>query len=373
MIGFLSMQMFALIYLQKLALFPQSFPLSIPMLIMFGSIAYMVVMRKMQVSPERLGFYIVFVSVVVLATSLSGGSYASLIDLVVLYGCWTVQARTSSLAYRVISDRFIWLMIVPAVVTIVQYIYQKLTGLSNPIDMTYFVPQSLLMKGFVYIAHHPWYSSFIRPNGFFFLEPSFLSAFTATATIIEIVYFRRWYFVGLMVAATLMSTGGTGMLMFLLAAPFLLAREKPWLIIAVIGAAIVGILLALTMDISLPLISRMGEMQHRDSSGGARLVVPATQFMEHFFDPTYLFYGAGPGSTVNEVDGPIVKVLNEYGVLAVLAYVLLYTVFVWRTPNRSLKFSLSVIFLFTGGYLLNPIMIEMLYVLFFAAQPRRTD
>ena len=372
-IGFLSVQMFALIYLQKLALFSPAFPLSVPMLILFGSLGYMVLMRKMQMSPQRLGYYIVFVGVVVFATSLSGGSFASFIDLVVLYGCWIMQSRTSLPAYRTILNRFLWLMTIPAIITIVQYAYQKLTGLSNPINMTFVVPRWLLMEGFVYIAHYPWYSSFIRPNGFFFLEPSFLSAFTATATIIEIVYFRRWYFVGLMVVATLMSTGGTGMLMFLIAAPFLLAREKPRLVIAVVSLTTIGLLAALSMDVSLPLVSRIGEVQHRNSSGGERLIVPATQFVAHFFDPTYFFYGAGPGTTLTEVDGPLVKVLNEYGVLAMVAYVLFYTICIWRIPNRSLKFSLSVIFLFTGGYLLNPIMVEMLYVLFFAVQPLQTD
>ena len=339
------------------------------MLILCGGLGYMAVMRKLHASPRRLGFFAIFAGLSLFATSLRGGSFASLAELLVFYGCWTFQARVSLPAYRLMLRRFILFMTVPAVLVIVQYTYQKVTGLSNPLNMTYVVPQGLILKGFDYIDHYPWNSSFIRPNGFFFLEPSFIAAFTASATVIEISYFRRWYVIALMAGATVMSFGATGVVMLGIAAPFLLVRESPGMIIATTVVAVVVILLVLTQDVTIPLLSRVGELHHQHTSGGERLVVPATQLMTKFFDSSYWLFGNGPGSTITQVDWPFVKLLNEYGVLTMLAFGVYYFVCLWPAPNRALNVSLSIIFLFTGGYLLNAMMVDMVFVLLFAIQP----
>jgi hypothetical protein len=55
-VRFASIQLFALIYLQKFALFP-SFQLSVPMLIMFAGIGWMVVTKKLDIAAQRLASY----------------------------------------------------------------------------------------------------------------------------------------------------------------------------------------------------------------------------------------------------------------------------------------------------------------------------
>ena len=87
------------------------------------------------------------------------------------------------------------LMFFPACIIIVQYAYQKITGSGDPISMTPLVPKSLMMQGYIYEAHDPWNSPFMRPNGFFFLEPSFVSAFTASAAIFLISSISAAYIV----------------------------------------------------------------------------------------------------------------------------------------------------------------------------------
>jgi hypothetical protein len=65
-----------------------------------------------------------------------------------------------------------------------------------------------------------------QPNGFSFLEPSVVSAFLASPSVLEIAYFRRRWRAALMVAATFISMGVTGISMLVIAVPFLLLREK---------------------------------------------------------------------------------------------------------------------------------------------------
>ena len=211
-------------------------------------------------------------------------------------------------------------IILPAYVIIVQYAYQKLTWFSDPISMDRIIPKSMLLQGFFYETHYPWNSTFQRPNGFFFLEPSFASAFAASAAIIEITYFRRPYRLVLMLVATVLTTGATGISMLLIAAPFLLARETPCVGVTVAIAAVVALTAVYMLNVPLSLISRVDELHEDDSSAGARLMLPAFQFVTLLFDPSYLLTGDGAGS-ITMSDGrvgvtlavawPIVKALKR--------------------------------------------------------------
>jgi hypothetical protein len=101
-------------------------------------------------------------------------------------------------------------MIVPAIIVIVQYGIRRIMGQGDSISMDHLLPKSILLQGYAYEANCPnWDSPFQRPNGFFFLEPSFVSRFTASATIVELGLFRCPLFVLLMIAATA-GAGSTG-------------------------------------------------------------------------------------------------------------------------------------------------------------------
>ena len=58
-------------------------------------------------------------------------------------------------------------MILPAGIMITQYAYQKLTGLSDPINLEQLFPKSILMPGFFYNAHYPWTLPLADPMGSF--------------------------------------------------------------------------------------------------------------------------------------------------------------------------------------------------------------
>jgi hypothetical protein len=181
-----------------------------------------------------------------------------------------------------------------------------------------------------------------------------------------------------MLLATVLSMGATGISMLLIAAPFLLARETPRVCVIVATAAVVGLTAVYMLDVPLPLISRVDELHKGDSSGGGRLMLPAFQFVTLLFDPSYLLTGDGAGSVTPSNGGvgvtlmlawPIVKLLSEYGLLAMVSFIIFYMSGIAGNFNLPLKVTLSIVYFFTGGYLLTPTLVGLLAILCFIVVP----
>ncbi len=371
--AFATLQFFALIYLQKFALFAPAFPLAVSMLIMFGSVACMVLTGNLRFVPSRTAVFLLFLASCFLSESMVSGSWASLAQLILLYIPMALSADISATLYKRIAKRFIMLMILPAGIMIVQYAYQKLTSLSDPFNLENFFPKSILMPGFYYNAHFPWNSNFSRPNGFFFLEPSFASAYAASAAILEISYFRRPWCVVLLIAATVLSMGGTGALMLAVAAPFLLARESPRVVAVVAAIAVAALIVMLVLNIPLPMTNRMDELNDEHSSGGLRLLMPAAEFGRLLSHPSYYLAGDGAGAISPLEAGnpwPLVKVFREYGLVAMILFLAFYLVGIVGPSNLPLKVALSIVYFFTGGYLLSPALDGLIIMLCFVLAPK---
>ena len=371
-VQFAVLQLFALIFLQKFAVGPQTFPLSVPMLLMFVSIGWMLACGTITVSPVRLLWYACFVVALSLSQIFSGGSISSIAELILLYGCMTVIVALSEEAYRRVLNCFVLLMILPAVIITFQYGYQKLTGLGNPLSMDDLLPRSILLQGFIYDAHYPWYSTFQRPNGFFFLEPSFASLFAAAAAIVELTYFKRPWLASLMLAATIMSMGGTGLTMLVIAVPLLVARQSTRVITAAFVTAALGLFVVVlnhdgwaSSGEGLTFLSRLNELGNRDSSGFGRLIQPAQELVKLISDWDYLFAGTGAGSITPDYGSswPATKLAKEYGLLSMVAFLLFFASCVTGAFNMPLKAAMVIIFQLTGGYLLSPIMVEAVLLL----------
>jgi hypothetical protein len=381
-VRFATFQLFVLLYLAKFAIGPAKFQISVPLLVMFAGLSWMIMLRRITFSPIRLGLFLIFVSCCLFSQLLVNkiGSIPSLLELLLIYGFMTTSAPLSEAGYRRVLNNFMKLMIVPAVIVIVQYTIQRITGHGDPISMNQMLPKSVLLQGYVYEANYPnWDSPFQRPNGFFFLEPSFVSLFTASAAIVELSFFRRPVFVLLMIAATALSAGGTGVTMLILASPFLLARESPRVVVPLVAIAIVAVVSAYMLGANLPLISRLNELDQTTvgatlrSSGSLRLIVPFTHLIEYLSDPSYLFTGAGAGSTGPDLGSPwpILKLTREYGVITMISFVAVFTSGFFGKYNVPLKVAAAVIFNFTGGYLLDVVTVEFYTILFCIIEPAR--
>ena len=225
------------------------------------------------------------------------------------------------------------------------------------------------MPGFYYNAYYPWYSNFSRPNGFFFLEPSFVSAFLATATVLEINYLRRLWCVVLMSVATFVSMGATGVTMLVIAAPFLLFRESPRIMVAATILVAIALIVVSMLNVPLPLISRTDELSTTKSSGGDRIVFSSTELLKWLLDPFSNWVGAGAGSSPPGQVWPLLKLLREFGPLAMISFLVLYIWGMVKNASLALKVALSVVFHFTGGYLLSPTMVELVIMFCFILSP----
>jgi hypothetical protein len=195
--------------------------------------------------------------------------------------------------------------------------------------------------------------------------------FTASAAIIELTYFKRPWHALLMVSATAFSLGGTGMTMLLIAAPFLLARQRLPVILLVVVTAVLAFSVAAALNLPIPLLSRVGELTYAGASGEDRIMIPAGQFIRLLSDPSFYLTGSGAGSTTTAFGNawPIVKLTNEYGLLTAILFLTLYLMAVARSYNVPLAIAISLVFNFTGGYLLDGVVIQFMAVIFCMAVP----
>jgi hypothetical protein len=118
--------------------------------------------------------------------------------------------------------------------------------------------------------------------------------------------------------------------------------------------------------VPLPLLARLNELDDPSASGSLRLVIPATQLLEHLTDPAYLFTGGGPGSAILAEfvsPWPLLKIAHEYGLLAMFSFAILYlSAILGNRQNIPLKIAISVIFHFTGGYLMDSFIADFLAI-----------
>ena len=215
--------------------------------------------------------------------------------------------------------------------------------------------------------------SLLKSNGFFLVEPSVFSQFMAVAIIIEVLYFRRvWGFV-LFFAALFCSASGTG---WLVLASFILVLGFSSGLRGLLGAILLvgGCALALAViSLVLPavgdaLLGRTGELSQPGSSGYDRFVTPimALQAVLHAAPWTF-FTGVGPGGSTQlsvpffyTLNTPI-KILLEYGVFGLLAYLGLLVAGTRTRGQMILLAPLLVLLLFTGGYhQFSPILFQVL-------------
>lgn len=367
-----TVQLFAVIYLQRFALGTVATQVSVPLIIIYLTIGGMALSGVLRIRVPLLSGYLAFAACCLWSYSFSGGSPTSIGLLLIIYGCVVTSVDLSPEAYLLLLRRYMAMMALPAGIVLIQYGLQKVTGGGDPISMTGLVPEHFILQGYFYEAHYPPTSSFMRPNGFFFLEPSFVSVFTAAAAIIELTHFRRPRWVLLMIAATGFSTGATGVTMLVLAAPILLYRQPLALAVLIIAAGMISLSVAYAIGLPLPLMSRISELNdHKHSSAAEHLLISTVALRA--LDFSYLFGGDGAGSLQTFV-WPSVKLVYEYGIVATIAWHMLWsTALLISRSDVALKFGMVVMFMFTGAYLLNPPMALATIVLCVTITPIRSQ
>ncbi|MDB5819319.1 MAG: hypothetical protein JWQ11_2959 [Rhizobacter sp.] len=236
-----------------------------------------------------------------------------------------------------------------AVCGLYQFVAQKVMPLVaiKPIDLL--IPQSLQVQGFNAFATEGYKSERFRPNGIFFLEPSFYSQFLALGIVIQTFAKRmRPAALAIMFLGLVTSLSGTGIIVLIVGMVPLVALGRG-------RAAIIFLLVLLVVfvmfhdELGLQRTwERMMEFDRPGTSSHERFVA-GFGLLGSAFDihPEKLWFGYGPGQLSREVrieygssDMAIVKLTYEYGVVGTLMLLSFMASIIYR-GSRSLPITLA--------------------------------
>lgn len=356
--GAVVFQLFALVYLQRLAVPVGGMAISLPLVATAGALAALAATRRLTFSRTRLVLFAVMGASAALAQALAAGavSAASLAYLLALYLVYTVRLETGAAERAAIWRGFSALMLVPALLVFAQYGWQLRAGPGSGLGLEGLFPQRLLLPGYVYQSSSEAWRTWDRPNGVFFLEPSFCSAFLALAFLNEALWLRRWPLAALFLAALLLCSGVTGILMAAVALCWEL-RRSPAAVVA--GAGLVALALPVVGGGEMAAVGRLAELASPGSSGYDRLVLPLASFYRIVGDAGGWVAGHGAGQITADFGNawPLVKLTYEYGLPTAAAWLALFVAAIWGRDRAGLRIAVFLVFQFTGGYLLSPIMV----------------
>ncbi len=202
----------------------------------------------------------------------------------------------------------------------------------------------------------------MKANGFFLVEPSVFSQVMAIGLIIEVLMARRALYLAAFAAGLLLSFSGTGWIIlagFGLTAFAGLGRRGAVMGLAA-GLIVVfafGAMMLVAPDFAAAFSDRLAEFQTQGTSAHLRFVTPFWLLGDVVArEPSALLVGIGAGASERlvlpyafDVNTPV-KIVLEYGVPALMAYVALFAT-AGRTRNQAaLVVPVLLWFFVTGGY-----------------------
>jgi hypothetical protein len=361
---FVAFQFFCLIYFQRFGVSAGSEQISVSQLAITATIAYMAWRYDVTLAASRLLLFTATITSIFVSQTLVAGSLSvtSVAFMIALYGLFCFVWRIDAEEYLAIQARYVSYMFIPAAMVYIQYVYQLVMGTGQSFGLNIFVPESLLLKGYMYEGSTENWVVWNRPNGFFFLEPSFCSLFLAYTVWLEARYFRRPWLIAFFIGALILTNGATGLLAIFVTAAAYYWRSPALFMVLCLSVAVTALLTI--FDVQINLLPRVDELSNSGSSGYGRLVLPFTSFAGFFFDPSYWFTGNGAGRITMEYGSPwpLLKLSYEYGVLPALLWIAFFVFSVAGRVNGPFRLGLFVVFQFTGGYLLSPIMVLLTYL-----------
>jgi hypothetical protein len=222
-------------------------------------------------------------------------------------------------------------------------------------------PERFTLEPYYVIYNPAGVGNVYKSNGFFLMEASIYSQIMALGFAIEILYFRRAQYLAILALGLVISVSGTGWMVFGAFIIGVVARLGVQGALIGTGAIVSGALALSILAFALPdlfdyFIGRVDEFSSPGSSAHIRFISPwwtAGEVLTHA--PWALVIGAGAGVSerlqVTYLYAPnsLVKILTEYGLTGLCAYLSLFFV-ADRTPRQSaLLLPAMVLFFFTGG------------------------
>ena len=351
--------LFSTVFLQKLAVPAPGGPISILLVVLFAAYAGFCAVDGIRISVGRMLVYALTLAAAIIGQIASGRPFsgASVLLLFLTYTLFLFRFEISGDLMRRNLKSFQHFMVIGSGIALVQQVWQLTFGWRSFPNLEKIIPQPMILEGFVYIQDLYYGSPYIKPNGIFFLEVSFLSQFIAIALVIELVFFQKIWRVALFAGTLLAIFAGTGLLLLLLVSPLLAARLpiRRAILLGVIGAAV--LVVALNSGWYDQIDQRFAELGDPSDSGYLRFVDPWVRLQEFATRPDAWYSGNGAGSTPKEpgvVWWAVTKLATEYGVLtAILFHVYFIGALMSRAPSYRLALTLLLWFSFMGSSLLT--------------------
>jgi hypothetical protein len=354
-----ALQFFVLIYFQRLAIPVGPLAISVPLVATVLALLALAAARRLTFSRTRLVLFAVMAACAALSQAVFPGpvSLASLGYLLALYLIYTVRLELAEREYLAVWRGYAAMMVAPAVLVFIQYGWQLRAGPGSGLGLDFLFPRALILPGYVYQSSSEFWQTWDRPNGVFFLEPSFCSAFLALAFLNEALLLHRPKFAALFFGALLFCSGATGLVIVAIAIAWRLRYSRS----AAIAIVAMGLMLIPLIDSGSEIarVGRLAELSSPGSSGYDRLVLPLASLFEVVGDPGSWLTGHGAGQITTEYGNawPLVKLTYEYGLPTALAWMALFAAAIWGRTRVGYRIAILIVFQFTGGYLLSPIMV----------------
>ncbi|WP_150125943.1 hypothetical protein [Brevundimonas sp. LM2] len=348
---------------QKVALllFPGT-ALQIALLLTMGLIGILCWRGGMGIDVRKAMLYLAFgaaAGVTALANNITATTLPSMLFVYAVYSIFIFSVPLSKGAYGKILDNIVLLGAIAAGLVYMDWAVQ-LVGMEMP-SMHSILPEQFRFFNYIYIQPIEWGSPWYKPNGYFFLETSFVSQFTATALVIEICRRQRLLYLAVTASGLLLSFGGTGLALLALSLPVVFFYVRPRLLL--IGIMMLPLLFGVALKAGLVdnIETRTGEFSQEGKSGNQRFTKQGEVIAATLMGPTReALVGIGPGrmpQRLNLLWIPATKVLVEYGLfVSVLFWVFyFYSIFGRGVPIFA-SWVVAMQYLFLNGSFLVPLL-----------------
>jgi hypothetical protein len=363
--GVLSAMLASTLFLTRFALTVGKSELSLALVVVLVGTALLVMTGAVRLSPTRAILFAIAVATLMLSLMLDGSSspsYASFVNLVLLYAAWMfIVPDDRQFAWAIRLMRAMLLII--AFCGIAQFFGQ--VAIKGPTLFTWntVLPSAVISHGFNYVIPVPGLGGMNKANGFFLLEPSSLSQMMVIGIIIELEFFRASWRLLVLATALALSFSGTGLVLFVAIVPLMLLTRGRGGILLVAVPALIGAGAVFAGPKLMLMLDRVQEFGSDQSSGFARFLSPFYLFHDFLYPhiSTTLF-GMGPGSiegfstkTAYLIHDPTWgKLIFEYGFLGAVPFAI-YVVHCFFAGARSiwLASALFINYLLLGGNLVD--------------------
>lgn len=273
----------------------------------------------------RLALYLVMMALALVAHALSQHSAFSIPSMMlfsIIYGLYLFVIPLDRETYLRLLKNLQYATTGAALLVMSNWFTQAI-GLGMP-NIEAVIPSKFLFFYYVYIQPIHWGSRWIKPNGIFFLETSFVSQFIAFGLIIEVCFFRRIFVLGLLGAGLMSTFGGTGLLLVALSAVVVLFYLNRTLILALAIALPLAAAGAYGIGLLDNMAKRSDEFSQNGSSANQRFLAPIETINEAVEGNSFkYFFGIGAGNmprAMNIAWNPTSKFFREYGMIAFMAW-----------------------------------------------------